>query len=49
VITVTDIYDGDGRKIGQIAKCDCSKNEWQWIDFIIGIAGALAALIVMVS
>ncbi len=47
MITVTSIYDSDGRKVGEIAECDC-KPQITWIEFFIGLLGALIALHLMV-
>jgi len=46
MITVTSIYGEDGRKVGQIAKCDC-KPWLSWTEFFVGILGALVALSVI--
>jgi hypothetical protein len=47
MITVTSIYDDDGRKITEIAKCDC-KPLITWLEIFTGISGALIALYFMV-
>lgn len=47
MITVTSIYDDQGRKVGEIAKCDCKP--WiTWIEIFIGFLGASIALHLMV-
>ena len=44
MITVTSIFDGKGRKIGEMAKCDHSRRRLlTWWNLIMGICVALVA------
>jgi hypothetical protein len=47
MITVTSIYDDDGRKIAEVAKCDC-KPWLTWAEVVTGILVAFIALHLMV-
>lgn len=47
MITVTSVYDNDGRKVAEVAKCDC-KPWLTWVEVLTGILGALIALHLMV-
>jgi hypothetical protein len=47
MITITSVYDDDGRKIAEVAKCNC-KPWFSWVEVLTGILGALIMLHLMV-
>ncbi|KKN00540.1 hypothetical protein LCGC14_1136730 [marine sediment metagenome] len=47
MITVTSIYDDNGNKIAEVAKCAC-KPWLTWVEVLTGILGALIMLHLMV-
>ena len=48
MVTVTEVYDKKGHKIGEVAKCDC-KPVWLWRDVAAGLfVAAVAAMLIFV-